>query len=90
MFSDGLNLQFFAKAAFPERVLQIIDPVLLWEIHDEDDDRDIWRTRRSHDRFLKIQECLVSIVEIGLACSSEVPSGRMSMRDVAAALREIR
>ncbi|OWM67451.1 hypothetical protein CDL15_Pgr028314 [Punica granatum] len=29
MFSDGLNLQFFAKAAFPERVLQIIDPVLL-------------------------------------------------------------
>ncbi|PKI33276.1 hypothetical protein CRG98_046331 [Punica granatum] len=90
MFSDGLNLQFFAKAAFPERVLQIIDPVLLRETHDEDDDRDIRKTRRSHDRFLKIQECVVSIVEIGLACSSDVPSGRVSVRDVAAALQAIR
>ncbi|XP_031388155.1 receptor kinase-like protein Xa21 [Punica granatum] len=90
MFRDGLNLHLFAKAAFPERVLQIIDPVLLRESHDEDDGRDIRRTQRSHDRFLKIQECLVSIVEIGLVCSSEVPIGRMSMRDVAAALQAIR
>ncbi|XP_031392080.1 putative receptor-like protein kinase At3g47110 [Punica granatum] len=90
MFSDGLNLHLFTKAAFPERVLQIIDPLLLQESHDEDDGLDIRRTRRSHDRFLKIQECLVSIVEIGLVCSSEIPSGRMSMRDVVAALQAIR
>ncbi|PKH99132.1 hypothetical protein CRG98_049673, partial [Punica granatum] len=49
MFSDGLNLHLFAKAAFPERVLQIIDPLLLQESHDEDDGLDIRRTRRSHD-----------------------------------------
>ncbi|XP_031392068.1 probable LRR receptor-like serine/threonine-protein kinase At3g47570 [Punica granatum] len=90
MFSDGLNLHFFTKAAFPERVLQIIDPVLLKETHDEDDGRDIRRTRRSDDRLRKIHECLVSTVEIGVVCSSEVPSDRMSMRDVAAALQAIR
>ncbi|OWM89679.1 hypothetical protein CDL15_Pgr024427 [Punica granatum] len=50
MFRDGPNPHLFAKAAFPDRVLQIIDPVLLQESHDEDDGRDIRRTRRSHDR----------------------------------------
>ncbi|PKI59509.1 hypothetical protein CRG98_020140 [Punica granatum] len=41
MFSYGLNLHSYAKAAFPDRVLQIIDPVLLGESQDEDNGQDI-------------------------------------------------
>ncbi|PKI69219.1 hypothetical protein CRG98_010356 [Punica granatum] len=90
MFGDGLNLHSFAKAALPEQVLQIIDPVLLGESQNKDDSRGIRRSQRSHERLLKIQECLVSIVEIGVVCSSEVLRDRMSMGDVAAALQAVR
>ncbi|OWM83857.1 hypothetical protein CDL15_Pgr004288 [Punica granatum] len=89
MFGDGLNFHSFAMAALPEQVLQIIDPVLLGESQNEDESRGIRRSRRSHERLLKIQECLVSIVEIGVVCSSEVPRDRMSIGDVAAALQAI-
>ncbi|OWM83861.1 hypothetical protein CDL15_Pgr004292 [Punica granatum] len=90
MFIDGLNLHSFAKAAFPKQVLQIIDPVLLGESQDMDDGQYISRTRSSHESFCKIQECLESIVEIGVVCSSEAPRDRMSMRNVAAAVQAIR
>ena len=29
MFKDGLNLHNFAKMALPERLVQIVDPILL-------------------------------------------------------------
>ncbi|OWM83850.1 hypothetical protein CDL15_Pgr004281 [Punica granatum] len=85
MLSDGLNLHSFAKAAIPERVLQIIDPVLLL---DEDNNQDISRTWMSHDEFLR--GCLVSILEIGIICSSEAPRDRMRMSKVVAVLQAIR
>ncbi|OWM77106.1 hypothetical protein CDL15_Pgr013197 [Punica granatum] len=78
------------KAALPEQVLQIIDLVLLGESKNGDDSQGIRRSRRSHKRLLKIQECLVSIVEIGVVRSSEIPRDRMSVGDVAAALQAIR
>ncbi|PKI56086.1 hypothetical protein CRG98_023518 [Punica granatum] len=90
MFGDGLNLHSFAKAALPEQAPQIIDPVLLGESQNKDDSRGIRRSQRSHERLLKIQECLVSIVEVGVVCSSEVPTDRMSMGNAAAALQAIR
>lgn len=90
MFTDGLNLHSFAEAALPDRVLQVIDPILLEGSQDEEGGQDIRRTRRSCERFLKIQECLGSILEIGVVCSSEVPKDRMSMGDVVAALQAIR
>lgn len=86
MFGGGLNLHSFAKAAFPEQVLLIIDPVLL----EKDNCQGNRGTQMSHEKSLQIQECLASIVEMGIVCSSEAPRDRMKMSEVAAALQEIR
>lgn len=85
LFSDGFSLHYFAKAAFSEEVVQIIDPNLLAESQGEDSEGN-W----SSDRLLKIQECLVSIVEIGAIHSSKAPRNRMSMSDVVADLQAAR
>jgi serine/threonine protein kinase len=34
MFKDSLNLHDFVKANLPERVIDIVDPILLWERED--------------------------------------------------------
>ncbi|PKI69225.1 hypothetical protein CRG98_010362 [Punica granatum] len=83
MFTDGLNLNSFAKAALPEQVMHIVDPILFQDSQDQENSRE-------NNRFLKIQECLVSIMEIGVLCSSELKENRMKMPDVVAALQTIR
>ncbi|KAA8521708.1 hypothetical protein F0562_012381 [Nyssa sinensis] len=106
MFRDGLNLHNYVKMALPRRVVQIVDPILLTggelengaaaeeeeddvdnEIMAEEDNRNIvsW----GHGRE-KIQKCIVSILEIGLACSVESPRERMDMNDVTRELHHIR
>ncbi|XP_028057425.1 probable LRR receptor-like serine/threonine-protein kinase At3g47570 [Camellia sinensis] len=41
LFKDGLNLHNFSKASFPDRVLDIVDPILLHEEeHDSTSDND--------------------------------------------------
>lgn len=86
MFSNGLNLHSFAKAGFRDRILQIVDPVLL-EMENCQDNRG---APMSQENRLKIQECLASIMEIGIVCSSEAPRDRMMMNEVSAALQKIR
>lgn len=83
IFSQGLNLHSFAKAALPEQVTHIVDPILSQDCQNQEETQD-------NSRFLKIQECLVSIVEIGVICSSQLPQDRMRMSDVVAALQAIR
>lgn len=82
-FSDGLDLHSFAKAALPERVMHIIDPVLFQDCQDQEN-------VQGNSRFPDIQECLAAIVEIGVVCSSELPQDRMRMSDVVIALQAIR
>jgi len=85
MFIDGLHLHNFAKTAFPERVAEIADPVLLQELTPNNSQNQ--NSMTSHDQ---IQECLISIFHIGIACSSELPRERMNMGDVAAELHLVR
>lgn len=37
-----------------------------------------------------MQDCVVSVLQIGLACSGEVPKDRMSMKDVTSKLSTIK
>ncbi|XP_012454489.2 probable LRR receptor-like serine/threonine-protein kinase At3g47570 [Gossypium raimondii] len=83
-FREGLSLQNFVKAALPERIIEIADPILVQE-----------RVRRGtpnvnnfrNDRYL---QCLNSLFEIGLACSAESPNERIDMSDVATKLCSIK
>ncbi|XP_022772416.1 probable LRR receptor-like serine/threonine-protein kinase At3g47570 [Durio zibethinus] len=76
MFKDGFNLHNFVVAALPERVIEIIDPILLEE-----------RVKQGNDRHFQF---LNSIFEIGVTCSAEFPSERMNMSDVVTKLCSIR
>ncbi|XP_025014368.2 probable LRR receptor-like serine/threonine-protein kinase At3g47570 [Ricinus communis] len=81
MFKEGLNLHKFAKSALPDGVAEILDPVLLQE-SGEIDSRSI--------RTKKIMDCLISIVDIGVSCSAELPGDRVCTSDVALKLSSIR
>ena len=93
MFKDGLNLYDFVKEAIPTRLLQIIDPSLLPRAGaveaaiEPDNGNGIVEeeeiNNENHRQLTpKMQNCLVSVLQIGLACSVESPHDRMNMMDV--------
>ena len=107
MFKDGLNLHNFAKMALPEKLVQIVDPILLPREADEAPTAMV--AARDYNNGNGIQEdvgaegisnlwqmdpnvhkCLVSILEIGLACSMESPKDRMKMKVVTRELHLIK
>ncbi|KAG5551667.1 hypothetical protein RHGRI_009925 [Rhododendron griersonianum] len=63
LFGADLNLHNFASIALPQRVMEIVDPMLLTEDTDGS----------------KIMENLISLFKIGLACSTESPKDRMDI-----------
>ncbi|KAI3847983.1 hypothetical protein MKX03_001095 [Papaver bracteatum] len=69
MFKDGLNIHSLCKMhVFPEHVVEIIDSRL--GVHLDDNTRDPMR------------KILASMIQIGVKCSSELPSDRSSMNEV--------
>ena len=88
LFQD--NLHDFVKAVLPERIIDILDPILLWE-REEGETRmnDITHNER-HNGSTNGKECLILILGIGVACSVEFPRERMNMGAVIIELHSIR
>ncbi|PPD89833.1 hypothetical protein GOBAR_DD13221 [Gossypium barbadense] len=88
-FKEGSNLYQFVKAALPDRVIEITDPILLQERVRRGIVRDITLNvvNLENDRRL---HCLNLIFKIGLTCSVESRSERMDMSDVVIQLCSIR
>ncbi|XP_058211445.1 probable LRR receptor-like serine/threonine-protein kinase At3g47570 [Rhododendron vialii] len=63
IFGADFNLHNSAKIVFPQRVMEIVDPMLL--------------TEEKHGKH--IMEYLIPIVKTGVACSAESPKDRMSI-----------
>ncbi|KAL0388072.1 UNVERIFIED_CONTAM: putative receptor-like protein kinase [Sesamum radiatum] len=74
-FVEYINLHNFVSTVLPDRVIEIVDPLIQIE----------------HDMNMinKIKDCTVSILNIGVACSRESPTERMSMTDVVIELHKI-
>ena len=92
MFENGLNLHEFVKNALPERLDEIVDPTLLpgeteaaAEIFEE-----INKSGCLSGTCANEKECLVAVLKVGIACSTEMPKERMSMGDVAKELNLIK
>lgn len=89
MFRDGLNLHNFAMMVSPKKVMEIVDPIFLQSNNAKET-----KTETTHNsrqvRNEKVQECLTSIVRIGIACSAESPRERMNISNMAAELHLIR
>uniref|UniRef100_A0ACD5VB42 Uncharacterized protein n=1 Tax=Avena sativa TaxID=4498 RepID=A0ACD5VB42_AVESA len=79
MFGNSLDLRKFANDALPDRTLEIADPTIWLHIETKDN---ITSSR--------IQECLVSILRIGISCSQTQPRERMLIRDAAVEMHAIR
>lgn len=77
LFKNDLNLHKFVKAALPGRVMEIVDRSM-----DSNEMAEIKSSEHS--------ECLISIFQLGIACSAESQRERMDMREVASALVLIR
>ncbi|XP_030965907.1 LRR receptor-like serine/threonine-protein kinase EFR [Quercus lobata] len=88
-FHDSLNLHDFVKANLPERIFDIIDPILLPK-RQEGGRRTNDTCNENRNGSLKIQECLILILGIGIACSKEYPRERMNISAVVVELHSIR
>lgn len=82
IFEDSLNLHTYMKAALPGKVEEILDPILVQEIKGERSSSYMWNS--------KVQDCVVSVFEVGIACSAELPSERMDISEVTAELQAIK
>ncbi|KAL6126937.1 hypothetical protein ACLB2K_074982 [Fragaria x ananassa] len=78
IFMDGLNLHKCVKMAIEERVSEIADSLLVQE----------GNLRQSTNDAL--EECLSSILAIGVACSVESPTNRKIIKDAVSELKKIR
>ncbi|PRQ58187.1 putative protein kinase RLK-Pelle-LRR-XII-1 family [Rosa chinensis] len=86
MFSDGLNLHNYVKTALPECVSEISKSLALQEgtASVVEDHRQLSVTPQ------KIEEGLTLIFGIGIACSTDSPTNRKDISNVAAELKSIR
>ncbi|XP_004305138.1 PREDICTED: probable LRR receptor-like serine/threonine-protein kinase At3g47570-like [Fragaria vesca subsp. vesca] len=100
VFKDDLSIHQFTAMALPDHVMDIVDPSLLIE-RDEENDKDDGRDqnhvqerpRRHQDPDLvkrRGEECLVSVMHVGVLCSSISPTERMFMDVIVNKLKAIR
>ncbi|KAL2540841.1 putative LRR receptor-like serine/threonine-protein kinase [Abeliophyllum distichum] len=88
MFQDGLDLRTFIVDSLPDRLEEIVDPVLLQEIEEGTS-----TTRSETNRSKQTQrfwDCLIAIFEIGLSCSVESARDRMCTDSIVSKLQSIK
>ncbi|XP_028071275.1 probable LRR receptor-like serine/threonine-protein kinase At3g47570 [Camellia sinensis] len=86
MFMGNVNLHSYVQMCLPGKVMQIIDPQIILEM-EEEPSRSM---QRSTTNISKLEVCLVPVFQIGVSCSAEMPSERMSVKDVLKELHKIR
>ena len=90
IFHDNFNLHDFVKRAMPERIIDIIDPILLQTAEVVGTRMNDSTPNEGQSGSPINQECLILILEIGVACSVEFPRERMNMSTVIIELHSIR
>ncbi|XP_028053934.1 probable LRR receptor-like serine/threonine-protein kinase At3g47570 [Camellia sinensis] len=86
MFTSNVNLHSYVKMCLPEQVMQILDPQIILEM-EEEPSRSM---QSSTTNISKLEACLVPVFQIGVSCSAEMSSERMSVKDVLKELYKIR
>lgn len=86
IFKEDFNLHTYAKAALPDQVLQMVDTIQLIEHENEKADSKGPRTQTT----LPKRECLVSLVQVGVACSNQLPRDRTSISSAINELQQAR
>ncbi|XP_068315830.1 probable LRR receptor-like serine/threonine-protein kinase At3g47570 [Pyrus communis] len=90
MFQGSSNLHNYVKAALPEQVLDIVDPVLIQEKGEGEMSANQHVTEASTRIRMKFEESLISILGVGVACSVDMPGERSDITDAMAEMCRIR
>ncbi|XP_020424527.1 putative receptor-like protein kinase At3g47110 [Prunus persica] len=103
MFKDGLSIHQFTAMALPDHAMDIVEPSLLLETDDEEDEEhdeeyknDIQeRPIRKYkdpgtDKVKRLEECVASVMQIGISCSAISPTERMLMNVVVNKMNAVR
>ena len=80
-FAEGSNLHKYVEMALPDRAIDVIDQHLLSVTEDDEG-----RARDNQNIREKRIACIISILQIGVSCSKDLPADRMQIRD---ALKEL-
>ncbi|KAL7182442.1 hypothetical protein ACSBR1_041196 [Camellia fascicularis] len=86
MFTGNVNLHSYVKMCLLEKVMQIVDPQIILKMEVESSKR----MKSSTINISKLETCLVPVFHIGVSCSAEMPSERMTVKDVLKELHKIR
>ncbi|XP_055962417.1 probable LRR receptor-like serine/threonine-protein kinase At3g47570 isoform X1 [Mercurialis annua] len=86
-FKEGLSLHEFVKSSLPEQVTDIADPTFLQM---EEEPLSHFHYSRNIMRKNRLIECLISVLDIGILCSSESPQERLNIGDVVTQLSSIK
>ncbi|XP_059446576.1 putative receptor-like protein kinase At3g47110 [Corylus avellana] len=95
MFKDGLSIHKFTELSSPQRVMDIVGSSIPFE-EDADDETNtngievIKEVDRHFNAKCKVEECLVSVSQVGLLCCATSPYERLPTNDVVNKLRTIR
>lgn len=81
MFQGTSNLHNFVREALPKQVREIVDAALVQENVEAEISACAW---------VDIEESLISILEVGVACSAELPRERLDISDAMAEMCRIR
>jgi serine/threonine protein kinase len=89
MFKDGLSIQKFTAIALPKRVMDIVDSSMPFEEDVDDDETNNEQFDPHFNAGSRVEDCLVSVLQIGLLCSATSPHERLPANDVVNKLKAI-
>ncbi|KAK1630227.1 hypothetical protein QYE76_004542 [Lolium multiflorum] len=82
MFQNELSIVSFAERHFPDQILQIVD------VHLQEECEGYIQATTEIGNV--VTQCLLSLVQVALSCTSMIPKERTNMREVTIKLRAIR
>lgn len=93
MFKDDLSIHKFVLMALPSHVMDVLDLSMLLEEendHEKHEEEDLFPDIESQVAQKKLEECLVSVMRIGVMRSAASPRDRVGMKFVVNNLQAIR
>ena len=99
IFKDGLSIHKYTTMALPDHVMDILDPLMFFGGGDEDANNDNRKGDIEESAIIKdhlvnvnsrIKVCLISMLRIGLSCSTTSWDERVSMNVVVNEMNVIR
>uniref|UniRef100_A0ACD5WU50 Uncharacterized protein n=1 Tax=Avena sativa TaxID=4498 RepID=A0ACD5WU50_AVESA len=81
MFKDGLSLYKFVKSSFPEKIGEILDPIIVQCYGDQDEEAGS-TSDQENNQMGGTMSCIIELVKFGLLYAAERPKDRPDMQDV--------